>query len=122
MTFGIGTALTRDQFHCTILIITTGGVLAKKFEQFDTIRENCRKRTTKQAERMFHRNSKKGKIEVVLGTSVRIPVPLVDQAKCDQCNILGVVMEKIGGNFFHLETKFGVLEGGYTLNRVLISF
>ena len=98
---------------CRILILVhTGGALAKKFEKFKDIREKCRKRTANQAERMLELSSKKGKIVIIPGTSVRIPVPLVDRAKCDQRNILAVVMECRVNEIFILGTKFGVLEGG----------
>ena len=66
----------------TTVFVFEGGELAKKFEKFDAIREKCRKRTAKQVERMLER-FKKGRVELTPGTSVRIPIPLIDRAKSD---------------------------------------
>jgi len=62
------------------------------------------------------RASKKTKIVISPGMSVRVPVPQVDRAKSDQRNILAVIMEA-NGDTFKLGTKVGRLDSHYTANQ-----
>jgi len=99
------------------LLNLTGGALAMKFDRFQEIREKWRKRMANQTQRMLERNSKAPKVVINSGTSVRVPVPLVDRAKSDQRNILAVVLKANEQGTFILGTKFGILENSYTANQ-----
>ena len=63
-----------------------------------------------QAQRMLEHNSKAPKVVINPGTSVCVPVLLVDCAKSDQRNILAVVLKANEHGTFTLGTKFGILE------------
>ena len=69
-----------------------------------------------QAERMVRRS----RLDHVLGNpgdSVTIPIPLVDQSKCDLRNAIGIILDRNENDMYRITVREGILKGGYSRSQ-----
>ena len=85
-------------------------------EQMDSEREDAKRKTQKQADKMLELSRRRFG-EAKVGDTVLLAIPDLDRGRCEFPNLTAIVVEVHDGGLYKLGCKTGILDSFYTRNQ-----